>query len=74
VSGSATIHFTISPNGRVQEPSVKTATSPEFGEAALVAARQWRFLPKVEHGRAVATAAEMPFAFLPPGAKPPKPE
>jgi TonB family protein len=71
VSGSATIHFTINPNGRVIDPTIKTASLPEFGDAALVAARQWRFMPKVAQGRPVKTVVDMPFAFVPPGTKPP---
>jgi TonB family protein len=65
VKGRAVIGFTISPTGRVLDPKVVSATAPEFGDAALVAARMWRFLPLVQKGHAVATPAEMPFAFDP---------
>jgi TonB family protein len=63
VQGSAMIRFTISPNGRVLDPEVKSASDPAFGEAALAAARQWRFLPKVKGGTPVSSAAQMPFTF-----------
>lgn len=72
-AGEASIRLTISPNGRVQNPEVASATHPEFGEAALAAARQWRFLPKVEKGRPVSTKASMPFRFSPQTAPAEKP-
>ena len=64
IAGEAVIALTVSPNGRVLDPQIKRATDPAFGEAALAAARLWRFLPKVETGRAVATTVEMPFQFF----------
>lgn len=62
-TGRATVRFTISPTGRVQDPSVTSATHPEFGEAALAAARQWRFLPRIVAGKPVKSVTEMPFVF-----------
>lgn len=66
VKGTAVIRFTISPTGRVLDPTIKTASDPAFGESALTAARQWRFLPKVVAGRPVAAVVDMPFVFNPP--------
>lgn len=63
--GEAVIRFTLSPKGSVLEPVVKSASDPAFGESALAAARQWRFLPKIVSGRAVSTAVDMPFVFTP---------
>jgi TonB family protein len=71
-AGEASIRFTISPNGRIQDPEVASATHPEFGAAALAAARLWRFLPKVEKGRPVAAKANMPFRFNPDNPPPAK--
>lgn len=67
--GTAVIRFTISPTGRVLDPTIKTASDPAFGEAALVAARQWRFLPKIVAGRPVSAMVDMPFIFDPPQRK-----
>jgi TonB family protein len=50
----------------VLDPQVKEASDPAFGESAVVAARQWRFLPRVKNGRAVETQVDMPFDFAPP--------
>jgi TonB family protein len=63
--GNATLAFKISPSGRVIDPFVKSASKPEFGDAAMAALRQWRFIPKVEHGTTIASAAELPFVFNP---------
>lgn len=65
VKGEAILAFTISRRGTVVEPTVKRATDPAFGEAALAAARMWRFLPKVVKGAATEMKVEMPFAFTP---------
>jgi TonB family protein len=70
VSGQAVIHFTLSQNGRVVDPTIKSSTDPAFGEAALAAARLWRFLPKVKGGAAVPVQVDLPFNFGPPSANP----
>lgn len=62
-SGQAVIRCTISTTGKVLDPEVKSATDPALGEAALVAARQWRFLPKIVNGNPVATKVSIPFDF-----------
>ncbi len=61
--GTAVIHFTIGPTGRVLDPVIQSASDPVLGESALVAARQWRFLPKVKNGKPVSAAVNMPFVF-----------
>jgi TonB family protein len=66
VAGNATVSFKIDRRGRVDEAAVVGASLPEFGEAALAAIRQWRFLPCVKHGWAVESQAQMPFDFVPP--------
>lgn len=71
VYGTATIRFTIAPNGRVLDPVILSASDPQLGESALVAARQWRFLPKVKNGKPVAAPVNMPFTFGTPPASAP---
>ncbi|HVU35782.1 MAG TPA: energy transducer TonB [Opitutaceae bacterium] len=63
VGGKAVLSFEVSPNGRVIDPVVASATDPAFGDASLAAIRQWRFLPKVVSGRPVAASVKMPFEF-----------
>ena len=70
IEGAATIAVRITPTGAVADPQVMTATAAEFGEAALAAARLWRFIPAVRHGQAVEVKAEMPFAFKAPVEEP----
>ena len=66
VTGSATVGFDLDARGRVLDPVVVAASQPEFGEAAMAAIKDWRFLPKVRNGHPVETKAEMPFNFGPP--------
>jgi TonB family protein len=64
--GQAIISVRIAVNGDVEDPVVKSATDPAFGDAALTAIRIWRFLPKVKDGHPVETKADVPFLFSPP--------
>ncbi|PTX91351.1 energy transducer TonB [Opitutus sp. ER46] len=64
-AGRAVIRLTIGATGRVQDPIIKEATDPAFGESALAAARMWRFLPRVKEGRATPATIDMPFVFNP---------
>lgn len=62
-NGRAVLTLTLSPRGTVVEARVESATQPALGDAALAAARQWRFLPKVEDGRAVGITISLPVDF-----------
>ncbi len=64
--GRATLRLQIRPNGAVNDPVIVEATDPAFGEAALAAVRQWRFLPKIKAGHPMETTATMPIDFTPP--------
>lgn len=64
--GEAVVAMRITRQGVVVDPTIDHATDPAFGEAALVAIRQWRFLPQVKGGKPVETAVTMPFGFDPP--------
>ena len=66
VKGKAVVTVRITPQGTVRDPVVESASDPAFGEAALAAVRQWRFIPRVEDGRAVEARVNMPFVFAPP--------
>ncbi len=67
--GSVLLSIRITRTGAVLDPVVKEATDPAFGEAALAAVRLWRFLPKMEKGRAQDVTVNMPFMFSPPEEK-----
>ena len=63
--GEAVISLRISERGAVVAPAVASASDPAFGEAALAAVRQWRFLPQVKNGQAIETRVSLPFAYDP---------
>lgn len=64
--GQAIISLEVGRNGRVHDLQVKSATDPLFGEAALAAARMWRFFPMVKNGKPQAHQVDLPFDFTPP--------
>lgn len=61
--GHATIRARIRTTGAVIDPEIVDASDPAFGESALTAVRQWRFLPMIKNGRPVETVAELPIDF-----------
>jgi TonB family protein len=69
VRGEAVVALKIGTTGAVLDPTIVRASAPAFGETALAAVRQWRFLPRVVDGRAVETKVNLPVTF-----EPPKPE
>jgi TonB family protein len=66
IKGQAVISGRIVANGEVLDPVVKSATDPAFGQAALDAVKQWRFLPRVKDDYPVETKADLPIVFAPP--------
>jgi TonB family protein len=66
INGEAVVRFRVSRTGAVLDPVLRSASTPEFGESALAAARLWRFLPKVQSGRPVESEVALPFTFEPP--------
>jgi TonB family protein len=70
VKGEAVVAVRITHLGVVADPEVVEASDPAFGQAALVAVRQWRFLPQVKGGRPVEINVRVPFGFeVPPDDK-----
>lgn len=63
IEGKAVITVTIGRNGKPDQCSVDSATRPEFGAAALEAAKQWKFEPVVEEGKRVSKTVNIPFTF-----------
>jgi TonB family protein len=66
LKGKAVVNMLVSAQGKVLDPVVESASEPPFGEEALAAVRQWRFLPRVVDGQPVETRVSLPFAFDPP--------
>ena len=66
LTGRAEVSFRVDERGIVRDPKVANASNPAFGDAALAAIRQWRFLPRVKGGHPVGATASLPFLFTPP--------
>lgn len=52
-SGEASVLFEIDEQGAVTNATLETATTPEFGEAALRAIRLWKYQPATLGGKPV---------------------
>ncbi len=61
---------TIDVDGHVSKVDVIESGGPDLDEAAIVAAREWTFVPAMRDGRAVASRIKMPFHFAPPAPPP----
>lgn len=61
--GEAAIECLVTAEGKVGEAHVASASDPAFGEAALVAVRQWEFKPAERDGVAVPVRVTIPFRF-----------
>lgn len=69
--GSAEIEFYLDKVGDAQLPRIVSATSPEFGYAAVQAVAAWRFEPPLKNGKPVIARAKIPVNF---SLKDPKPK
>lgn len=65
-SGQAVVEVTITTEGQVTNPILKSADDPAFGEAALGAVEGWRFQPAIRDGVAVESRVALPFQFKAP--------
>ena len=65
IKGHAVVRLGILANGAVTEAVVVSASDPAFGEAAVTAVRQSRFLPRIKGGQPVGATVELPFDFAP---------
>lgn len=61
--GRVLVRARIRATGAVVDPEIIEATNPAFGESALEAVRQWRFLPRMKNGRPIDTEVQLPVEF-----------
>jgi TonB family protein len=61
---------TVDADGHVSKVDVVESGGGDLDEAAIVAARQWTFVPAMRDGQAVASRITMPFHFAPPAPPP----
>lgn len=65
--GQVKLKLRVRATGAVIDATATEASDPAFGESAIEAMRQWRFLPRVKDGHPVDATVEMPLNFSPPG-------
>ncbi|MGH7437609.1 MAG: TonB family protein [Polyangiaceae bacterium] len=61
---------TVDADGHVSKVDVLESGGPDLDEAAVVAARQWTFVPAMRDGNPVASRIRVPFHFAPPAPPP----
>jgi iron complex outermembrane receptor protein len=61
---------TIDADGHVSKVDVAQSGGADLDEAAIVAAREWTFVPAARNGKPVASRIKMPFHFAPPAPAP----
>jgi TonB family protein len=61
---------TVDANGHVSNVEVLDSGGEDVDEAAVIAARQWTFVPAQRNGRPVASRIRVPFHFAPPAPPP----
>lgn len=68
--GDVMLALTVDADGHVSKVDVLESGGADLDEAAVVAARQWTFVPAKKNGRAHASRIRVPFHFAPPAAPP----
>lgn len=68
--GDVMLALTVDADGHVSKVDVLESGGADLDEAALVAARQWTFVPAKRNGKALASRIRVPFHFAPPAAPP----
>lgn len=63
MEGEAVVSCLVDENGVVMDAKVKSATLPEFGEAARAAVLKWKFDPGIRNGRPAPYKVEAPMVF-----------
>jgi iron complex outermembrane recepter protein len=61
---------TVDADGHVSKVDVAQSGGADLDEAAIVAAREWTFVPATRNGKPVASRIKMPFHFAPPAPAP----
>ncbi|MDB4944243.1 MAG: Outer rane receptor protein [Labilithrix sp.] len=68
--GDVTLAVTVDADGHVSKVDVLESGGADLDEAAVVAARQWTFVPARRDGVALASRIRVPFHFAPPDPPP----
>ena len=62
-SGTATIRFIVTHDGRVIDVTVIQATHPSLGDAAADAVAKWKYEPAIKDGQPIACYLSVPVVF-----------
>ena len=68
--GDVTLALTVDADGHVSKVDVIESGGSDLDEAAIVAARQWTFVPAKRDGAPLASRIRVPFHFAPPAPPP----
>lgn len=68
--GNVVLALTVDADGHVSKVDVVVSGGAAFDEAAVVAARQWTFIPASRDGKPLASRIRVPFHFAPPAPPP----
>ena len=68
--GDVMLALTVDADGHVSKVDILESGGADLDEAALVAARQWTFVPAQRDGKPLASRIRVPFHFAPPAAPP----
>ena len=63
LEGRVRVRVTVGTDGTVTDAEVEESTDPVFDEAALEAAKRWRFEPATQGGEPVEATVTIPFTF-----------
>ena len=63
MKGTVVLRFTITKEGKAENPVVISSTNPVFTRMALKAVKKWRFHPATKDGHSVPVIVEQPFDF-----------
>ena len=66
VHADVLLAVTVDADGHVTKVDVLTSGGADIDEAAIVAVRQWTFVPAKRDGKAMASRIRVPFHFAPP--------
>lgn len=73
INAEALVRCRVDAEGNVAGAVIESTTHLAYGDAALTAARQWKFLPAIESHQFVERSVVVPFQFQSPAPKPPQP-
>lgn len=68
--GDVMLALTVDADGHVSKVDVLESGGADLDEAAVIAARQWTFVPAKKNGKPLASRIRVPFHFAPPAAPP----